>query len=33
MDIVDPAHFFRLLDGGDVEVDHDGLLSAAYEHA
>src|SRR5581483_2251099 len=33
MDVVHPAHFFRLFGSGDVEVHHHRLLAAAAEHA
>src|SRR5258708_24655863 len=33
VDRVDPAHLFRWLGGRDVEVDDDGLLPAADDHA
>src|SRR5262249_37781319 len=33
MDWIDPGHLLRLLDRLDVEIDHDGLVVAAHQHA
>lgn len=32
MHVVDPAHFFRRLGRGDVEIEDDRFLSASHEH-
>ena len=34
MDLIDPVDFLRLLDRLDIhDVDHDGLIARAHEHA